>query len=174
MIPKMFQIAPCVIVDISWKFHKNPFIHFAVMWLTDTPLRLDGRPWNSLVRRKTVQLIISCVVPDISWKLHKNLFGRFSIILPTITNPENRKSNRVFKGLTATSRKCIRIVLCLMCNLCWKFGENAFIHFPVMLRTDTDFPENVEKDFLCSRGYTEHPENVPYCSWYQMPPTLKI
>ena len=50
----MFQIVPYVKVDISWEFHKNPFIHFAVMLLTDTLLRLDGGPWNSLVRRETV------------------------------------------------------------------------------------------------------------------------
>ena len=34
-----------------------------------------------------------------------------------------------------------QIVLCLMCNLSWKFYEHSFIRFPVMLLTGTDFLE---------------------------------
>ena len=34
------------------------------MLLTDTPPRLDGRPWNSLVMREAVYLIIYYVVPN--------------------------------------------------------------------------------------------------------------
>ena len=51
---ELFQIVPCVIDDLSWKFHENPCIPFTVILLADTPLHLDGRPWNNLVRRETV------------------------------------------------------------------------------------------------------------------------
>ena len=33
-----------------------------------------------------------------------------------------------------------------MCDLFWKFHENPFIRFPVMLLTDTFFLENTVKD----------------------------
>ena len=81
------------------------------MLLTDTPPRLDGRPWNSLLRCETVYLIMSLVVPDISWKFHKNSFTNFSIILVRNPDPENRKIDPGFKGLTTTSRKCSRMFL---------------------------------------------------------------
>ena len=37
IIPKIFQIIPCVIANISWKFHENPLIDFTVVLLTNTP-----------------------------------------------------------------------------------------------------------------------------------------
>ena len=43
-----------------------------------------------------------------------------------------------------------------------------------MLLTVTDSPENVEKDFKCSGGWMEQPENVSDYSFYQVPPNLKI
>ena len=33
-IPKMFQIVPCVISDLSWKFREVPFIRFSLVLLT--------------------------------------------------------------------------------------------------------------------------------------------
>ena len=32
----MFQIIPCRMSEISWKFTENPFNHFSVMLVTDT------------------------------------------------------------------------------------------------------------------------------------------
>ena len=43
--------------------------------------------------------------------------------------------------------KMLQIVACLMSNLCWKFHENLFIRFPVMLLTDMDFLENKMQTF---------------------------
>ena len=54
IIPKMFQIVPCVIANISWRFHENPLIYFTVVLLTNTPGSLDGRLWNTLGRYATV------------------------------------------------------------------------------------------------------------------------
>ena len=48
--PYLFQIVPCNIADLSWKFHENSLFDFTVMLLTDPPQCLDGRPGNSLDR----------------------------------------------------------------------------------------------------------------------------
>ena len=85
----MFHVVPCVTFEISWKFYENQ-LHFTVMLLTNTPSRLNGRLWNSLVRRETALLIISCVVTDVSWKLNENPSTRFSIISLTNTEQEIR------------------------------------------------------------------------------------
>ena len=37
IIPKMFQIVPYVITDLSWKFHETLFIYFTVMLLSYMP-----------------------------------------------------------------------------------------------------------------------------------------
>ena len=80
----------------------------------------------------------------------------------------------MIQGISCNTPKMFLIVPCPMCNRCWKFHENPFIHFPVMLLTDTDSPENIEKEFLCSMGQMELPKNVSDCFWCQVPPTLKI
>ena len=33
--PPFFQIVPWLLLDLVWKFHKNPFMRFPVMLLTD-------------------------------------------------------------------------------------------------------------------------------------------
>ena len=55
IIPKMFQIVPCVLANISWKFHENPLIDFTVVSLTNTPretrwetVKQSRQVWNSL------------------------------------------------------------------------------------------------------------------------------
>ena len=67
IIPKIFQIVPCVTANVSGKRHENVVIHFTVMLLTDTLRRLDWRPWNGLGRHETVKIITYWVVPVISW-----------------------------------------------------------------------------------------------------------
>ena len=34
-IPIFFQIVPWILLDLAWKFHKNPFMRFPVLLLTD-------------------------------------------------------------------------------------------------------------------------------------------
>ena len=42
---KMFPIVPCIKSHLPWKFHENPFSHFAIMLLTDRRTdRLTDRP----------------------------------------------------------------------------------------------------------------------------------
>ena len=151
----MCQIVPCVIVDISWKFHENPFIYFVVMLLTDTQLRLDGRPWNSLT---SYFLCRPWHFFKMSWKSVHPFFHH-------ITNRSR------IQGVNSNIPKMIQIAFWLMSNPCWKFHENPFINFSVMLLKDTDSPENVE---MCTRGLMEHPETVPHYFLYQVSPSLKI
>ena len=33
--PNFFQIVPWILLDLAWKFHKNPFMGFPIMLLTD-------------------------------------------------------------------------------------------------------------------------------------------
>ena len=91
--PQFFQVVPYAIADICWKFHENLFIYLSKILLTDTSPRLDGRPWNSLVRRETVYLFISCVVPDISWKFHENPSIRFPAMLQAGTDLLEKKKD---------------------------------------------------------------------------------
>ena len=95
------------------------------------------------------------------------------MILPTITGQENRKKRSCIQEFNRNIPKMFQVVLWLMCNHCWKFHENPFIHFPVMLLTDTDFPEHV-KMFPVFTGLNGTSQNVPDYSWYQVPPNLKI
>ena len=69
LITKMFQITSHVITAISWKFHENLFIHFAVMLLTGT----QAPSWKTM--------ITTCIVPDTSWTFRENPFTSFSMIL---------------------------------------------------------------------------------------------
>ena len=41
IIRKMSQ---SIIADLYWDFMKNPFLHFTVILLRDTPQPLDGKP----------------------------------------------------------------------------------------------------------------------------------
>ena len=66
-IPEMFQIVPCVICDISCKFHENPFIRFSVVLLKDMTPRLAWRPWNSLAN----SFVVLCpTYPENLMKIH--------------------------------------------------------------------------------------------------------
>ena len=148
IIPKVFQSVPQS-TYISWKFYENLPIHFTVMLLTGTLRRLDERPWNSLGRCETVQIIVLYVVHDILWKCHENSFTHFYITLLRNTDPGNRKINPGFKGLIATFQKC-----------CWQSQ--------ISLKTQKKKPstQGVKRDTL-------NP-SFPDCSLYQARPILKI
>ena len=57
----------------------------------------------------------------------------FFIILLRNTNPEKKQSR--IQTAHRNILKMFRIVTCLMSHVCWKFRENPFFHFPVMLLT---------------------------------------
>ena len=95
---------PYVIVDLSWTFHENPLFNFTVILLTDTPRRLDGRPWNSLVN---YFLYRAWHFMKISWK---SVYPFFHDI--TYQHGSRKwKINTGFKRLTATSQKYSRLLL---------------------------------------------------------------
>ena len=72
IIPKMFQIVPCVIAKIFWNFHENPLINFTMVLLTNTP----GTPrWETVKQsrqaRNSLTNYFLCHVwrfTTISWK----------------------------------------------------------------------------------------------------------
>ena len=78
IIPKMFQIVPCVIAKISWQFHENPLINFTVVLLTNTfgaprweTMKQSRQVWNSLANYflcHTWHFINMCH----AWRFHKN------------------------------------------------------------------------------------------------------
>ena len=68
----------------------------------------------------------------------------------------------------------IKIVTYLIFDLSWKCHENPFTRFSVMLLTDTDSPEKIEKEIMYARGLTEHPPKVPDCSLHQVWPILQL
>ena len=72
IIPKIFQIVPCVIAKISWKFHENPLINFTVVLLTNTfgaprweTVKQSRQVWNSLAN---YFLCLAWLFIKISWK----------------------------------------------------------------------------------------------------------
>ena len=121
IIYKVFQIVPCVTVNlyISWKFYENLPIHFTVMLLTGTLRGLDERPWNSLGRCETVQIIILYVIHDILWKF----FHPFFITSLTNTDPGNKKNRPCIQGVNRIIPKLFEIVPCLMSDLLWKMWQ---------------------------------------------------
>ena len=103
------------------------------------------RPWNSLVKYGTIWQIVDCIVSYISSTFCENPFTRFSIILPT--KRIQRKIILASRGNCSIS-KMFHIVPCITSNLCWKFNENPFILSPVIVLTDTDFLESIDKENL--------------------------
>ena len=49
--PNFFQIVPWILLDLAWKFHKNPFMRFPIMLLTDKPTNRDENITLAVRRR---------------------------------------------------------------------------------------------------------------------------
>ena len=49
--PNFFQIVPWILLDLAWKFHKNPFMRFPIMLLTDKPTNRDENITFAVRRR---------------------------------------------------------------------------------------------------------------------------
>ena len=47
--PPFFQIVPCILLDLVWKFHKNPLMRFPVMLLTNR--QTNQQRWKHNLRR---------------------------------------------------------------------------------------------------------------------------
>ena len=77
IIPKMFQIVPCVTANISWKIHENPLIDFTVVLLTNTP----GAPkWETVKQTRQVRNSLASYFLCRAWhfiKIHESPFPSF-------------------------------------------------------------------------------------------------
>ena len=97
------------------------------------PSRLVWRAWNSLLNREKCSLLL---LVSISWKFHEFTSKRYSVMLPTNTDPDNKKGPYA-QGVTLIIPKIFQIVPCVIANISWKFHENPLIDFTVMLQTNT-------------------------------------
>ena len=73
---------------------------------------------------------------SLSWKFHECPSIRYSVTLPTNTDPENRKRNRVL-GVKLIIAKMLQFVPYVKANISWKFYKNPCIYFTVVLLKDT-------------------------------------
>ena len=147
----MFQIVPCVIGNISWKFHENPFIYFTVVLLTITPgaprwgtVKQSRQVWNSLANYflYRAQRFIK-----ISWK---SVHPFFHIIVNKHGSGKYTNRPRI-QGVNRNIQKMFQIVSCVMSVLFWQFHENPFNRFSAMLLRGMDSSQNVEKN-SCVQG----------------------
>ena len=119
-------------LKMFYSFYSIYFIGFNVMVLIGTPMRLDGRPWNILVRRERVKIITYCVVTIWSWKAYENPFTRFfHNITSTHGFREYKKQSRI-QRVNRKIPKIFHIVTCPMPDLSLENHENLFIRFSVM------------------------------------------
>ena len=140
--PKCSSFFACVIADLSWQFHENPFIHFTIMLLTDTPLHLGGRLWNSL---GNFFLCHAWPFMKISWK---SIYP----LLHNITKNRGPQDQSWIQKVKHSISKMFQVVPCLMSHFGWKFHENPLISFPVMMLTDMNFLENRKRKPV-SKGF---------------------
>ena len=67
--------------------------------------------------------------PDNFMKIHSHIFS----VIFTKKHRSTEKNIHASEGMHARSSKYFQIVACGISDLCWKFHENPFINFPVML-----------------------------------------
>ena len=88
----MFQIAPCVMSILFWKFHANLFNHYSAMLPRGMDCsekvggksRVQGVKWNL----PKIFPIVPGIKSHLPWKFHENQFSRF------FRNVANRPRNK--------------------------------------------------------------------------------
>ena len=152
IIIKMFHTVPCVIANISWKFHENRWIDFTVVLLTNMP----GAPrWETVKQYRQVWNSPANYFLCRAWHFIKNSWKSIHLFFHNITNKHwSRKYiNRPrIQGVNRNILKMFHIAPCVKSVLFWKFHENPFNCFSVMLLRAMDSSEKVRKKVLCSRG----------------------
>ena len=144
----MFQILPCVIANISWKFYEHPLINFTVVLLTNTPgasrwetVKQSRQVWNSLA---DYFLCRARHFIKISWKSVHPFFHN-------ITNEHGSrkyKNRRRIQGVNRNIPKMFQIAPCVKSVHLWKFHENPVNRFSAMLLIGMDYSEKVGKKVL--------------------------
>ena len=168
----MYQI---VVMEPSWKFHEKSIHPFycniahrdgaAPRWET---VKQSSQVWNSL---DNYFLCRAWHIMKISWKS----------VHPFLHNIVNKHGSRKWKNrsrIEGVYHKMFKIVHCLISNLSWKFHENLFIRFSIMLLTDRDFIEKkyIKRNLVCKALNIAVPKFsnslLPNISWkfYENPP----
>ena len=130
-----------VVHDILWKCHENSFTHFFTTLLrnTDPGNRKIHPGFKGLIAtfQKCSRLfLISCqIFAENFIKICSSVFP--FILLTRQKFPwKHRKRNPVTQGVKRDTFQVFQIVPCIRPDLSWKFHENPFTHFSVMLSTD--------------------------------------
>ena len=86
----------------------------------------------SSVKQCSLLLLVS-----ISWKFHECSSIRYYVMLPTTTDPGNRKKELCVQGVNPIIPQMFQIVSCVIANTSCKFHENPLFNFTVVLPTNT-------------------------------------
>ena len=149
IIPKMFQIVPFVIANISWKFHENTLIDFTVVLLASThgaprweTVKQSRQLWNSLTNHFLCR----------AWYFIKKSWKSVHPFFHNITNKHGsrKKTNRPrIQGVNRDIPKMFQISPCVKSVLFWKFHEHPFYRYNAA--ESHGFLRKSEKKVLCSR-----------------------
>ena len=131
----------CVIVDLSWKFYENQFIHNTNII---TNRHTVAPRWE--IMKQFSQSWNSPTFHEILWKSVHLFFHNYY-------GSRKYKNPSWIQGVNHIILKMFQIVHCVMSHIGWKFHENTFIRFPVMLLTGTYFLENIDKETQYPKGY---------------------
>ena len=101
--------------------------------------------------------IAPCVMSVLFWNFHENLFSRFSaMVLRGMDCSEKVGGKSCVQGVKRNIQKMLPIVPCIKSHLPWKFHENPFSRFSVMLLTDR------QTDGQTDRQATDNDENITF------------
>ena len=160
-----------LLVSISWQFREYPSISYSVILPTNTDpenIKMNHVSNDHPSNFPDCSLCHSRHILKISWKSTS-----FFITSLTNTDPGKRKTDPGFKGLIASSRKCVDWSLYQVPPIL-KMSWKSLQPFSRNVVNRHGFPRKRPKKSLCSRGLMNHFENVPDCSLYQVPPILKM
>ena len=150
------------------KIHSSTF---SIILLTDMMPNLVWRPWNSLVRCETVYPdVLLCHLPHILKISLKSVYLFFHNVAGKHGSSKHKNQPWV-KMVKSIIIKIFQIALCLMSKVSWKFHDNPFYHYSIMLVTDTDSPKIEETHSVfnglngtsskCSRLFLEPSPTIP-------------
>ena len=153
----MFQMVPCVMANICWKFHENPLIDFTLVLLTGTP----GAPrWEIVKQSRQVWNSQANYLLCRAWRFMKISSKSIYSFFHNISNKHGSKkwiNQPRIQEVNRNTPKRFQIAPCVISVRFGKFHENPFNRFSAMLLTDTDSSEKVEKNFPMFKGLNRTP-----------------